>query len=72
MNFSILAERVRYFKETEGGQNAMCEIMEEIVNEEKRKIILNMLSENFSLETISRITNLNVEEIQSLMQSKPV
>lgn len=37
MYYDILAERVRYFKETEEGQEEMCEMMEEMQRKAEKR-----------------------------------
>ena len=41
MNYKILADRVRYFKETQKGRDTMCAIVEEYANEQSKEAILN-------------------------------
>ncbi|MCR5238331.1 MAG: Rpn family recombination-promoting nuclease/putative transposase [Lachnospiraceae bacterium] len=40
MNYKILADRVRYFKETQKGKDEMCAIVEEYANEQSKEAIL--------------------------------
>lgn len=79
MIYPVLAERVRYLKETERGINDMCEITDRIRNEgrnegrkEGRKegiqfIIKKLINDGtLSLEKAAEITNFPVEKIVSL------
>lgn len=40
MHYPLLAERTRYFKETEEGRSAMCKVMEDMREETRRETIL--------------------------------
>ena len=71
----LLAEEVRYLKETEGGRSQMCRLLEEMRNEaaEKAKAegkistALNMLARGRdSIEEIAELTELPLEEVQKL------
>ena len=75
MNFSLMAERTKYFKETNEGVRFMCRINEEMCNEarmegEKRKSIeiANGLIKRgtMSFEDIAELTKLSLEEVQEL------
>ena len=75
MNYEILAERVRYFKEDEKGVATMCRVMEEMRNETAReaehanavKIAKRMLeSGDFSYEAVAKYVDLPVEEVKAL------
>ena len=54
--FKAVTRRFKELKETEGGLNAMCKIMEDIVKEEKKeeniKRIVKMISKGYSKEEI--------------------
>ena len=54
--FKAVTRRFKELKETEGGLNAMCKIMEDIVKEEKKeeniKRIAKMISKGYSKEEI--------------------
>ncbi len=71
MNYSVLANRVKYFKEDKEGVNDMCRIMEELREEtsrkEKIKFANNLISEgSFSFEKISKLAGLPVKEVEKL------
>jgi hypothetical protein len=66
----ILAERVRYFKEDEEGVSKMCEVMENIVNKEKKEIAIKLLkSGKLSLDEIADNTGLSLDEVKKLNES---
>lgn len=77
MNYPVLAERVRYFKESEKGVEAMCKVMEDMRNETaretarferqqfaKRLLIMNKLS----IEEIAESSGLTVAEVEALAE----
>ena len=71
MNYKILAERVRYFKEDEKGVATMCRAMEEMRNETAHEkavqIARRMLkSGKLSYEEIAEFVELTVEEVKNL------
>ena len=80
----LLAEEVRYLKETEGGRSQMCKLFEEMRNEATEKATveatynkavstaLKMLKKGYSIEEIAEITDLPLEEVQELADRKTV
>ena len=75
MNYPVLAQRVRYFKEDTKGVTNMCRIMEEVreesVREAKIEIAQKMLNTGtMSYEEISEFVDLPVEEIKALDTQK--
>lgn len=71
MYYRNLAERADHLKNTEGGREEMCKIMEEIksesVRQEKYQIAINLLKMGIaSDEQISQATGLSIEEVQAL------
>ncbi len=74
MHNQVLAEKVRYFKETEGGREEMCRVMEDMRNEahlegkmeERIRIVLAMLKEQMSCEVIAKLSGLSLEEVHKL------
>lgn len=80
----LLAEEVRYLKETEGGRSQMCKLLEEMRNEATEKATveatynkavstaLKMLKKGYSIEEIAEITDLLLEEVQELADRKTV
>lgn len=55
MYYSVLAERVRYFKENEKGVAAMCKVMEDMLQEENIEKVKKMIKENISKEIILKV-----------------
>ena len=72
----LLAEEVRYLKETEGGRSQMCKLLEEMRNEatynKAVSTALKMLKKGYSLEEIAERTDLPLEEVQELADRKTV
>ncbi|MBQ5333582.1 MAG: Rpn family recombination-promoting nuclease/putative transposase [Oscillospiraceae bacterium] len=79
MNFSLMAERTKYFKETNEGVRFMCRINEEMCNEARMegiiegekgksiKIAKQLISMGMgTIEDIAKVTKLPIEEVQSL------
>ena len=67
MNYSILAERVHYLKEQEGGQAAMCQAIEELNRKTAINIAYRLLERGIlSDEEIAEICGLTVEEVKAL------
>ena len=79
MNYPVLAQRVRYFKEDTKGVTNMCRIMEEVREEPAREathakavaVAQKMLNiGKMSYEEISDFVDLPVEEINALDTQK--
>ena len=75
MNYKVLAERVRYFKEDKEGIDTMCKAMEDMRNETAHEkaveIAKRMLkSGKLSCEEIAEFAELSVDEIISLKCSE--
>ena len=84
----LLAEEVRYLKETEGGRSQMCKLLEEMRQEaateatEKATIeatynkavstALKMLKRGYSIGEIAELNGLSLEEVQELANKQPV
>lgn len=71
MYYTNLAERAHFFKDTEGGYDNMCKIMEESNREAARQktyqIAINLIRMgSLSKEDIAKATNLTLEEVQEL------
>lgn len=70
----LLAEEVRYLKETEGGRSQMSRILEEMRNEvaEKEKVstALKMLAKDYETKEIAEITGLSLEEVRKLADNQ--
>ena len=76
MHYEMLAERVRFFKESKEGIAIMCKVMEDMRNEslregmregmreEKKLTVLRMLEMGkYALEEVAKISGLSLEEV---------
>ena len=83
MFYSLLAEQVKYFKETEGGRKDMCKAVEELVEkraveivdervlEEKKDIVARMIAGGeLSVEKIAEYFGLPIDVVEELAKSK--
>lgn len=75
MNYAILAERVKFFKENNEGVAIMCRAIEEMRaqerQEEKREVACRMLSAGkYTLDEIANISGLAIDEIKQLQTEK--
>lgn len=72
MNYSILAQRVRYFKEDTKGVAAMCRAMEKMRDETEHetsvKHALAMLADGVPCEKVAKYTDLSIEEVRALAE----
>ena len=84
MHYEELAEKVRYFKETEGGSNAMCKMMEdmrkeaaakaaaeaavEAANKKATESALKMLEKQYPLDDIAECSGLSLDEVLKLKE----
>ena len=73
MFYPELAKQVRYFKETEGGQEIMCQIIEDLaekrVTEEKKIFARRLIARGKqTLEEIAEDTDLPLEEVKELAE----
>ncbi len=71
MNYKILADRVRYFKEDEKGVATMCRALEEMRNEavkEERTDVAQQLLVlgKLSYEEIAKIAKMSTKEVKTL------
>lgn len=79
MNYSVLADRVRYFKESEGGIETMCRVMEEMRDqaaaaakmEERKAIAVSLWNDGIQdVDRIARLTNLSSENVREAIGIK--
>ena len=77
MNYNILAERAKFFKEDKEGANNMCKIMEElrdktaaeVTAERNREIALKFIQlGSVPLEQIAEATGLTLDEVKKLAE----
>lgn len=67
MNYKLLADRTRYFKENEKGVATMCKIVEDLISEEKKEIALKMLKDGkLAKEEIANYFGLTLDEVETL------
>ncbi len=80
MYYSALADRVRYFKETEGGKEPVCKAFEEIkdmgvAEGEHNSRVENakvMLADGMDCRAVAKYSGLSVEEVEALAQPQTV
>ena len=77
MNYRVLADRVRYFKEEKEGVSAMCQVLEEMRNETalettKEFALRLIIRGKDTLEEIAEITKLPLEEVNLLKKTGKV
>ena len=74
MNYPILAQRVRYFKEDTKGVAAMCRAMEKMRDETEHetsvKHALAMLADGMPYEKVAKYSELPIEEVRALAEKK--
>lgn len=67
MYYKILADKTRYFKEDEKGVAAMCKIMEDLIDSEKKESALRLLKlGKLSNKEIAESLELDVEVVNAL------
>ncbi len=77
MLIPVLADRVHYYKETEGGRDKMCKAFEEVKQEGKKEgkeenkieTATNMLKKGFDHETVAECSMLSIEKVEELARS---
>ena len=74
MNYDTLADRVRYFKEDEGGREMMCKLVEnlceETVIERGKKTVKYLLSSTeLSTKKIAEATGFSISEIDNIKKN---
>ena len=77
MNYSIMADKTRYYKENPKGVSEMCKIIEDMKNEAAKKaanakaieIAKSLIAlKEITLENIAKVTKLPIEEIRKLAE----
>ena len=74
MNYGILAERARYFKESKEGVAIMCKAMEDMRNQTLKDGMIDvakrMLADGtLSLEKIAEYAGLSIDEVKALEEN---
>lgn len=72
MFYPILAKQLKYFKETEGGQDIMCQVFEDLaekrVTEEKKEFARRLIARGKqTVEEIAEDADLPIEEVKLLI-----
>ena len=83
MHYAVLADRVRYFKESKEGSAIMCKVIEDMRREEREEgrqegrkevrlqVARQMLAEGqYALEKIAKISGLSLDEVRQLEGSQ--
>ena len=75
MNYKELADKVRFFKETEEGVKKMCEIWDDVRNEGEYKkaceIATVMIKDGkLSLDKVAEYSGLSIEKVRELAGNK--
>ena len=79
MNFELVAERTRYFKENPEGVKQMCKIMEDMRNETRNETLKEsavntakrmIAAGKYVLEEIANISGLSLDEVRKLQADK--
>lgn len=71
MYYPQLATRMRYFKENEKGIEVMCTVMEDMRNDVRISIALNLINDGkFSVEDVARYSELPIEKVKELAAKK--
>ena len=71
MNFALLSDRARYFKETEEGVRRMSDWMKDLIHDENVKKAMLMIEDGeLSLEKISKYSGLSLDEVEELAGKK--
>ena len=64
MYYGVLADRVRFFKESKEGIAVMCKVMEDMRKDSLKEVALRMLAAGkYALEEIANISGLSLEEV---------
>ena len=67
MYYDLLADRVRFFKESKEGVAIMCKAMEDMRKEERKEVARRMIQVGkYSIEEIAMVTELSLEEVKNL------
>ncbi len=73
MHYKELADRSRYFKETEGGIMKMSGIMKELIEEDRKEAAVRMIKDGeISLEKIAKYLDLPLEAVKELAENEIV
>ena len=71
MYYGVLADRVRFFKESKEGIAVMCKAMEDMRKDSLKEVALRMLKAGkYALEEIASISGLSLDEVKKLKADK--
>ena len=71
IQYRVLANRVRYFKETEKGVTVMCKALEDMRLEVQRNIARKLIQKGrMPLEEIAECAELPLEEVEKLARTQ--
>ncbi len=75
MHYGVLADRVRFFKESKEGVAIMCRAMEDMRNQTLREGMMEvarrmLAAGRYALEEISEISGLSLDEVKNLQAGK--
>ena len=71
MYYGVLADRVRFFKESKEGIAVMCKVMEDMRKDSLKEVALRMLAAGkYALEEIANISGLSLEEVKKLKEKR--
>jgi len=70
MYYKQLADRMRYFKESEEGVETMCKVIEDMRDDLRASIALEMIKDGVALEKVAQYSGLSLEKVRELASSK--
>ncbi len=68
MYYQVLADRVKYFKESKGGQESMCRLIENEFKEKSKEIARRLIKADVSWRVIADSTDLTLAEVEQLAE----
>ena len=69
MKIKHFASKAKFLKEDNKGVSQMCQIVEELLLEEKEEIVTNLIKQNIlSIEQIAEVVNITTEDVQKIAQ----
>ena len=74
MNFALMAERTHYLKENPKGVSNMCKAMEELRNESRKEMAIEMAQslyeQGVSIEQIAKASKVDVDTVKGWLTPK--
>lgn len=68
MYYSVLAKRADYLKNNEKGVRHMCQIMENIVADKVREIVLSLNANHVNIDVIATSTGLTKDQVRQIIE----